>query len=416
MNGNSTLKNVIHDTPPSGAATSDQAPAVVSATLMRESADEQAPSTESISPSNDHPIMQITDVDALRGRILDLETAIRDLLDSNHRLRIENSDADAGLGKALELLQAQKKEQFARRKHATLCGMNLAENTRTLWAYDIPHVDADIDPAIFYRDFVSTSRPCIVRSDATKSRSRTIEWILSQCGDSMVSVNCTPNGLADAVINGVFVKPLMEKMTFSTFWQRLQGQGEKDVVYVSEQNDSLRREFPQLFQDPPILDAFDERHPLDAVNFWLGDERSYSSFHKDSYENFYSVLFGTKIFWLVPPTAAWCMHERLFPMAKWTGGPQKWKLEAEEGEVPWIPVDARQWEQSDEYHEQYPDFANAPFHRVEIAEGESLYLPSLWYHAASQRGVMAAVNYWFDMQFDCKWVYYQYLRDMNNLP
>jgi hypothetical protein len=36
----------------------------------------------------------------------------------------------------------------------------------------------------------------------------------------------------------------------------------------------------------------------DAVNFWLGDSRSTTSFHKDNYENLYYVIAGTKTFTL----------------------------------------------------------------------------------------------------------------------
>ena len=34
--------------------------------------------------------------------------------------------------------------------------------------------------------------------------------------------------------------------------------------------------------------------PPDAVNLWLGGDRSVSSLHKDPYENFYCVLSGCK--------------------------------------------------------------------------------------------------------------------------
>lgn len=41
-----------------------------------------------------------------------------------------------------------------------------------------------------------------------------------------------------------------------------------------------------------------------------------------------------------------------------------------------------------------------------------LYLPALWYHRVSQKGPTVAVNYWHDMRFDHKYVYYRFLQSL----
>lgn len=33
----------------------------------------------------------------------------------------------------------------------------------------------------------------------------------------------------------------------------------------------------------------------EAINLWIGDERSVTSFHKDHFENMYGVIRGTKV-------------------------------------------------------------------------------------------------------------------------
>jgi len=371
----------------------------------------------------------VGDISAFRGRVADLEAALADLLEQNHKLRINSSDAEDGLGRALKLIQTLQQEKMARRHHLRKVGMTLADNTRQLWCFEIPHVDADVNPAKFFRDFIAPNRPCILKADENcrYERIQSMENIEKKCGQHEVSVNITPNGLADAVVNGVFVKPLEKRMTFSEFLVTMRAKRDKEVVYISAQDDSLRKEFPDMYIPPPMgIRAGHDDNPggwpaleatLDAVNFWVGDERSYSSFHKDHYENFYTVLTGTKVFWLCPPVSAWCMHERLYCTATCMGGPGNWKLESDpESAIPWIPVDAREWEKGDkEYRNQFPDFEHANMQRVELREGESLYLPSLWYHAATQKDEMAAINYWFEMQFDCKWIYYQHLREIHNL-
>ena len=50
-----------------------------------------------------------------------------------------------------------------------------------------------------------------------------------------------------------------------------------------------------------------------------------------------------------------------------------------------------------------------PIH-VTVHAGEMLYIPALWYHQVSQTCVTIAVNYWYDMKFDVRWVLYQHVR------
>ena len=63
---------------------------------------------------------------------------------------------------------------------------------------------------------------------------------------------------------------------------------EPPVVYYSRQNDCLRTELPTLSKlFPPTIqfaqDAFGTGEP-DAINLWMGNERSVSSMHKDHYK------------------------------------------------------------------------------------------------------------------------------------
>ncbi len=73
--------------------------------------------------------------------------------------------------------------------------------------------------------------------------------------------------------------------------------------------------------------ALVEKSP-DAVNLWIGDEKSVTSIHSgtpsfavhreldanipllrtDPYENIYTVIRGAKHFTLLPPTEGWCLQ------------------------------------------------------------------------------------------------------------
>ena len=75
------------------------------------------------------------------------------------------------------------------------------------------------------------------------------------------------------------------------------------VPYVSRCG-SLLEEFPSLVDDcadeiPFASQALGKRP--DAVNLWIGDERSHTTFHRDHYENVYCVVRGVKVFHLLPP-------------------------------------------------------------------------------------------------------------------
>ena len=48
--------------------------------------------------------------------------------------------------------------------------------------------------------------------------------------------------------------------------------------------------------------------------------------------------------------------------------------------------------------------------KVSIEPGELLYLPSLWFHQVEQDSPLTiACNFWYDMQYDIKWNYYQFM-------
>jgi jumonji domain-containing protein 7 len=78
-----------------------------------------------------------------------------------------------------------------------------------------------------------------------------------------------------------------------------QGQeGPPDVPYLQAQNGSLREETPALVDDVEEQLAWAKVAfgvAPEAVNIFIGDERSQTTFHKDHYENIYSVVAGVKV-------------------------------------------------------------------------------------------------------------------------
>eukprot|EP00903_Cladosiphon_okamuranus_P016618 g15329.t2 len=273
----------------------------------------------------------------------------------------------------------------------------------------------------------------------------------------------------------VFVKPEERMMKFETFLDMLLGEGGNDnpfvsgaskgggqgVPYLSHQNDSLRQEFPGLMEDvEPFLALAGEAfgNEPDAVNLWIGDDRSVSAVHKDHYENMYCVVRGEKLFTLLPPSDVLFLYEQDYASGTYrqrrgkTGELGGFEVELDRGAtVPWIPVDPACPDL-----EKYPLFRYASPVQCRVGPGhlsvqrearddgknrrcsrslveirnlgfgsrtpvaatlliiavDILYLPALWYHRVAQKGVTIAVNYWHDMQFDHKYVYYRFLQTL----
>lgn len=148
-----------------------------------------------------------------------------------------------------------------------------------------------------------------------------------------------------------------------------------------------------------------------ATNMWVGEHHSVTTTHADPFENLYVVISGTKTFRLRPPSDSAFLSKPSLPRARWTythGGacdasdqdavlqPEKeyagWELRREEGETEWIDESCINEKCGDDVV-------------VELHAGDMLYLPALWYHHVSQRGITIAVNWWFEMTFGRDWVY-----------
>ncbi|KAG0372832.1 JmjC domain-containing protein 7 [Mortierella sp. AD032] len=290
----------------------------------------------------------------------------------------------------------------------------------------------------------------------------TNDYLAKTLGSKEITVACTPNGWADAVVDDkYFAMPCEKKMTFEQFLDGMpirtrqrknagqDGKGSlnnglanlglngdsqasvgaadpyQEVRYIQLQNGNLMTEYEELLDDVPAQIPFISealgKEP-DAVNFWYGDERSTTSLHKDHYENMYAVISGRKIFTLIPPTEQFCLHEKSYIAATYvetantsssststSSSPStttpRYKLE------PMDPIIHTKWialnpshEPEEELFEKYPRYQMCQPFKVVVNPGEMLYLPAMWYHQVEQEpdheGKCIAVNWWYDMGFE----------------
>lgn len=333
----------------------------------------------------------------------------------------------------------------------------LSEDTGDFWTGQSVPILHNPDEVAFLRA-VCAYHPVIIRGaidhwDALRRWNSS--YLVDVLGDRAVAVNLTPDGHGDCVkyvdtswfhledavssqrsneqrtttsnaptdaegMGPYFVYPAESEMRLSSFFDLLEDRHRSIVPYLSQQNDNVRKSMPELLRDidSSLLlanTAFDAMEP-EAINLWIGDERSVSSLHKDHFENMYAVVSGEKIFTLFPPTDAAFLPEGDFPtlryyLAEDNGLPSmRLGLSSAGCDFPtlrWIHYDP----DADCSHRRgnasvlSSQFAH-PL-RCTLSPGEMLYIPAMWYHRVSQTCHTVAVNYWYDQRFDFRYVFYQ---------
>lgn len=315
----------------------------------------------------------------------------------------------------------------------------LAEDCNDHWLdHRLPVFNAHMcRPVDFARDIYSRYHPALLvgmTDHWPASELWTRDYLLEKLGDRKVSVNLTPDGMADSVQRvrlpsssatnveseqeeerECFVYPAEAEMTIKEFYELLDDRDRSPacVPYLSQQNDNLRQHLPELMEDidvfvPIAHEVFGTDYP-EAVNLWIGDERSVSSLHKDHFENFYFVISGEKTFTLLPPTDVAFIPEKTYPTAKYVATknedseiPNDWRLALSREDLPadelcWTPLDP----ENPASVEQFPRFKKyAHPIQVTVSAGETLYIPSMWYHRVSQNELTVSVNFWYDQRFD----------------
>ncbi|BFZ15711.1 hypothetical protein BsWGS_18750 [Bradybaena similaris] len=278
------------------------------------------------------------------------------------------------------------------------------------------------DALTFYRKFVSQNRPVVIQN-AISHYPALWKWgekyLREKVGGQHVTVAVTPNGYADAICEGYFVMPEEHNMLMSQFLDIIytppEQRNTQGVFYIQKQNSNLCSEFSDLMGDVDShvswgTEAFGAKP--DAVNFWMGDEKAVTSMHRDHYENLYCVISGQKTFILLPPTDLPYIPYKTCPTAvyKQNANGDFEIIETESGnKISWIAIDPLNPDLN-----KFPQYTAARPLTVTVRAGETLYLPSLWFHHVQQSQACIAVNYWYDMDFDIKWAYYKFLEKLSS--
>lgn len=298
--------------------------------------------------------------------------------------------------------------------------VSLAQEARELCLQDqIQVLSSSPSPLSFHRDWVAPNRPVIIENALDHWRAPTlwtIDYLREKIGEKEVTVAVTPNGYADGVVGDRFVMPEERLMTFARFLDVMENPNRyHGVYYIQKQNSNFTAELEELLADaelhiPWVTEAIG-RQP-DAVNFWMGDRRAVTSMHKDHYENIYCVIKGEKEFILHPPTdAAFIPYNWYLPAQyKETDGEFAIINNEPAQKVPWISIDPLM-----DCSRSHPLYKHAKPIACTVRAGQMLYLPSLWFHHVRQSHACIAVNFWYDMDYDIKYSYFQFVSKLSDL-
>lgn len=260
--------------------------------------------------------------------------------------------------------------------------------------------------------------------------------LISLVNDTKVEVAVTPNGRADDIeqVDGepepVFLSPATVEITMSELLAKLARStstlGTREtasipVYYLQSQNSNLTT--TPLFRIlKHVPENFSFAQPVlsepEAINIWIGDERSVTSTHRDPYENLYLVLKGSKTFTLYPPADELTLPTKSVRTGRYNYDERSQKFstildeaESPDGQpprIPWVSVDPLR--AREELIAEHSVYQYSTPRRVVVHEGEILYLPSGWYHHVQQeagtwdesgrRAPCIAVNYWYDMDYE----------------
>ena len=122
----------------------------------------------------------------------------------------------------------------------------LSEDTRVFIGSSIQRINTVPSPLSFYRDYLSQSKPVIMTTLA-RDWSALVKWDLAHLkhviGAKQVSIAVTPDGLADAIVDGAFQLPHERRMPFDLFIDEMSAKRENEIYYLQRQNNCLREEY-----------------------------------------------------------------------------------------------------------------------------------------------------------------------------
>lgn len=238
-----------------------------------------------------------------------------------------------------------------------------------------------IDPVSkdnFYRQYVHKSCPVVVRGLADSwpaSRKWDFSYLQSQYGEvAPGSVRLTHQQCDFNLENGSKLSPLSLYRTIQDIEQGKTHEGHAVASPVDVFPPSFQQEYspPDYCADGAFLRS----------RVFMGPAGIVTSLHQDLPENLYVMVRGRKRITLFPPESPVYRH------SFWSK----------------LPNHARTDPEHPDYH-QFPKFRYAQPYIAEVAAGDTLFIPSFWWHHLRNMEASIAINFWwsYGMKLPLAW-------------
>lgn len=253
---------------------------------------------------------------------------------------------------------------------AVQCRGNQRGPARPVSSSELTAVDriAEWDEQDFFRRYMKPSRPVILTAamDSWPAlRSWSLDHLQSKFGARRVTVGKTRAGhLVAQRVGGI----LQSEMTLGAFIECLRG-GDPGCYLLSPIDERV----PELLADVRF-DALAPSASWRSTRMWMGAKGTVSALHHDLPENFLAQVMGRKRITLIHRR-----HTRnVYRNSLLHGAPNFCAVDAEDPDF-----------------ERFPRFRRVEPITIELAAGEVLYIPRLWWHHVRSLDVSISVNQWF---------------------
>jgi hypothetical protein len=222
----------------------------------------------------------------------------------------------------------------------------------------------------FYRDYVEQRRPVIV-TGLVERWPATRLWSPSYLRDAYGSVKVT---VARTDADGSLVMDLENGLNY----------GETTVAaYVEEMQEAANcghymvaelRRFPERFRRELLVPEYCRGALWRRSKLWFGSKGTRTQMHRGAPENLYSVVRGRKRFVMYPPAQT----RLLYPYSIFSKLPN------------FSPVNPDQPD-----YRRFPRFRDARPWIADLVDGDTLFIPTLWWHHVVTLESTMAVNFWW---------------------
>jgi len=220
----------------------------------------------------------------------------------------------------------------------------------------------------FEQRYVRSSTPVIITGaikDWPASRVWSLDYFAERFGSRMVTAGTTREGVLE-VSDDVGVHQV--EVEFGRYLESLRG-GKTEHYVLSPVDERL----PELLDDVVAPEPC-RKASWHTVRLWLSGVDTCSPLHRDWPENLYAQVFGRKRFLMVHREQTRRVYRRPF----YSGAPNFSRMNAENAD-----------------YERFPLFRGVPRIEFEVAAGELLYIPRMWWHQVRSLEVSASINFWF---------------------